>query len=114
MASVLVVETSETVGTLLCDAVKEAGHRVELVGTQREAEELLSANLYDLVISAMVLPDGSGLELAVKSADRGMSTMVTAAPPDALTITRIAGTTHLRKPYNVEEFRNLVANQLGA
>jgi len=113
MASVLVVETSETVGTLLCDAVKEAGHRVELVGTQREAEELLSANLYDLVISAMVLPDGSGLELAVKSADRGMSTMVTAAPPDALTITTIAGTTHLRKPYNVEEFRNLVANQLG-
>jgi hypothetical protein len=42
-----------------------------------------------------------------------MSTVVIAGPPDALTVMTIAGVTHLRTPYNAEEFRNLIANQLG-
>ena len=113
MASVLLVETSETVRAMLCDAVKEAGHTVDCALTRGEAEKLLSASLYDLLISSMVLPDGSGLELAVMAAALGMSTMVIARHPDALAVTTIAGVIHLRTPYNSEEFRNLIANQLG-
>ena len=113
MASVLVVETSETIRTMLCDAAKEAGHAVDCAVTSGEAKERMSASFYDLLISAMVLPDGSGLELAVMAADLGMSTMVIAGHPDALAVTTIAGVIHLRTPYNAEEFRNLIANQLG-
>ena len=98
---------------MLCDAAKEAGHAVDCAITRGEAEKLISANFYDLLISTMVLSDGSGLELAVIAADLGMSTMVVAGHPDALTVTTIAGVIHLRKPYNAEEFRNVIANQLG-
>ena len=114
MARVLVVEDSDTVRTMLCDAVEEAGHAADCAVTQHEAEELLSANLYDLVICTLVLTDGSGLELAVKAADLGMSTMVMSGHPDALKVTTIASVMHLQQPYSVAEFRQLIDNHLGA
>jgi hypothetical protein len=81
MARVLVVENSDTVRTMLCDAVKAAAHTADCAATQQDAEELISASIYDLVICTMVLPDGSGLELAVKAADLGMGTMVMSGQP---------------------------------
>ena len=98
---------------MLYEAAEQAGHAADFVATQ-QAEELLAANLYDLVICKMVLPDGSGLELAVKAADLGMSTMVMSGGTDSLEATTIAGVTHLRKPYGIAEFRKLIDDQLGA
>ena len=114
MARVLVVEDSDTVRTMLCDAIQEAGHTADCAVTQHEAEELLSAGLYDLVICTMVLADGSGLELAVKAADLGMSTMVMSGHPGTLKVTTIAGVTHLQQPYSAAEFRKLIDAHLGA
>ena len=71
-------------------------------------------DLYDLVICKMVLPDGSGLTLAVKAADLGMSTMVMSGHPGSLEVAIIAGVTHLQKPYGVAEFRKLIDDHLGA
>lgn len=114
MARVLVVENSDAVRTMVCDAVKAAGHTADCAATQHDAEEQISANVYDLVICTMVLPDGSGLELAVKAADLGMGTMVMSGHPDALKVTTLMGVTHLQKPYSVEEFRKLIDAHLGA
>ena len=114
MARVLVVEDSDVVRTLLCSAIQEAGHTADCVLTQHEAEELFSGHLYDLVICKMVLPDGSGLALAVKAADLGMSTMVMRGHPGCLEVMTIAGVTHLQKPYGVAEFRKLIDDHLGA
>jgi len=113
MGRVLVVENSDTVRTMLCDAAKAADHTIDCAITQHEAEELISAGLYDLVICTMVLPDGSGLELAVKAADLGMGTMVMSGHPDALKVTTLMGVTHLQTPYSVEEFRKLIDAHLG-
>ena len=114
MARVLVAEDSDVLRTMLGEAVKQSGHTADFVATQQEAEELLSASLYDLVICKMVLPDGSGLDLAVKAADLGISTMVMCGHPDRLEATTIAGVTHLQKPYEIAEFRKLISDHLGA
>jgi len=114
MARVLVVENYRDVLTLLCGAAKDAGHSTDCVETMREAEDLLSAGLYDLVICSVVLPDGSGVELTVKAADLGMNTVLMSGQPDCLKAMTISGVTHLKKPFNVEEFRRILDDHLGA
>ena len=114
MARVLVVEEYREVRTLLCEAANDAGHSTDCVETMREAEDLLSAGLYDLVICSVVLPDGSGVELTVKAADLGMGTVLISGQPESLKAMTIAGVTHLKKPFNVEEFRKILDDHLGA
>ena len=114
MARVLIVGDSDSERTLLCSAIQDAGHTADCASTQQEAEQLLSGVLFDLVICKMVLPDGSGLQLAVKAADLGMSTMVMCDHSGSLEITTIAGVTRLEKPYGVAEFRKLIDDHLGA
>jgi len=114
MARVLLVEDYQGMRKLLCEAAEDAGHAIDCVETMREAEDLLSAGLYDLVICSVVLPDGSGVELAVRAADLGMGTVVISGQPDSLKAMTITGATHLKKPFNVEEFRKLLNDHLGA
>ncbi|MBV8892909.1 MAG: response regulator [Acidobacteria bacterium] len=113
MSRLLLVENSDIVRRLLCEAAEEAGHTADSVETIRAAEDLLSASLYDLVLCNMVLPDGSGVELAVKAAELGMATVILSGQLDSLNAMTIAGVVHLKKP-SVEEFRKFIDDQLGA
>ena len=59
--SILLVEDHPDTAEALATLLEQQGYRVVRAGTQRDA--LLAADTYDLVVSGLGLPDGSGLDL---------------------------------------------------
>ena len=59
----LLVEDSARLAALLGEAVREAGWRLDTVGTLAEAEAAIAATDFDLILLDLGLPDGDGLDL---------------------------------------------------
>ncbi len=66
MAKLLLIEDDDMYATLITDCLKAEKHVVELAGTLLEAEELLSAFQYDLLVIDWQLPDGNGISFIRK------------------------------------------------
>lgn len=109
---VLVVENDDDTRTFMRLLLQALGHRVNAVGTMRAAlEELLTAD-YDVLVSDIGLPDGSGWELMQRVRPR--------APPYAVAVSGMALDDvgersravgfrhHLVKPYGVEQLPALL------
>ncbi|MDZ8117953.1 PAS domain S-box protein [Pontiella agarivorans] len=61
---ILVMEDDTVVRDLTCRMLKDAGYDVESAADVAEAGRAMTEGCFDLLIADMVLPDGSGLELA--------------------------------------------------
>jgi CheY-like chemotaxis protein len=70
---VLLVEDHGETRRVMSRLLKELGHEVETAGTVQEASEKARGGGYELLISDLGLPDGSGLEVvrAYREASRG-------------------------------------------
>jgi CheY-like chemotaxis protein len=62
-ARILLVEDHELTSAILVMLLNLAGHEVRAAGSVRTALETASCEHFDLVISDLTLPDGTGLEL---------------------------------------------------
>jgi CheY-like chemotaxis protein len=60
---ILLVEDHEETGRVLARLLKNRGHHVEHARDLASAVRLVEAGAFDLVVSDIGLPDGSGLEL---------------------------------------------------
>ncbi|AGA28643.1 PAS domain S-box protein [Singulisphaera acidiphila] len=60
---ILVVEDEEATRRLMARLLRSLGHNVATAGTIAEATEAAEAEVFDLIVSDIGLPDGSGLEL---------------------------------------------------
>ena len=114
MARILLVEDYDLVRTVLSDAIGAIGHSAHGVVTKEEAEAALVAGPYDLAICNIRLPDGSGLDVAASAADRGIQTVLMTGHPDELQTLLISGIAHLKKPFRLGEFVELIETRLGA
>src|SRR5579862_9501329 len=112
MAEVLLVEDHELTHRVLCDVVHDAGHSVCCVKTKRAAERRLASARYDLLVADVLLPDGSGYELAEKARRTGIrSLLITGHPEEALRMQAI-GVRHLRKPFGISDFLETINDVL--
>ena len=102
MARVLLVEDHDLVRRFLCDAIQQAGHEAECVGTKAEAEGALAPGSHDVVISNIRLPDGSGYDVAAKAGWLGIKTVLITGHPDEALALEVAQVTHLRKPLSAD------------
>lgn len=112
----LIVEDHEATRTVLARLLSRDGHTVTAAGTVQEALLAFGAARFDLVVSDLGLPDGSGLDLmrelqrqrpvpAIALSGYGME--------EDLRQTKEAGFfAHLVKPVNIEQLRELL-HQLG-
>lgn len=68
--SILVVDDEEDIRQLLLLWLTEAGHKVQTAVSARDAAQLAEKNVFDLVVTDVLMPDGDGLELisALKTA----------------------------------------------
>ena len=114
MARILLVEDYDLVRNILFDAIIETGHSAQCCTTKEEAEASLAAGPYDLVICNIRLPDGSGVDIAAKAADHGIRTVLMTGHPDEIQALLISGIAHLKKPFRLEEFVQLIEDRLGA
>ncbi len=120
MPSILVIEDETTLLDDLITILELENYKV--VGFSRGQEGLDYAFQYppDLIISDIKLPDLTGLELVrrLKSDERTLQTplmIITAhADPALARACRAAGADHfLQKPFDVEEFLEIVRLALG-
>ncbi|MBE7503499.1 MAG: PAS domain S-box protein [Verrucomicrobiales bacterium] len=63
MASVLITDDEENIRRTLTRFLREAGHQVEAVADAAEAQGRLQAQAFDIVVTDLVMPPTSGVEL---------------------------------------------------
>ncbi|MBI4372542.1 MAG: response regulator [Candidatus Omnitrophica bacterium] len=125
--TVFLVEDDEELARLMKIRIESAGHRVVHTNNGDEAYDLIAAQLPDLVILDVFLPDTDGLTIlkrlkAPLDIDTGKPSrtkdipviVVTGKAPMIENMTRIEGASDFFvKPVNVEKLINRVSQLLG-
>ncbi len=114
----LVVDDEPDLRTLYELTLVREGYAVESAGSVEEAWSLLEAVPFDLLITDMRLPDGSGLDL-LERLDRGARSeraiIITAygSAENAVEALKAGAYDYLTKPVDLRQFRAVVASALG-
>ena len=105
--SVLVVEDNIEVGTFTTDALTELGYATTLVGGATEALAELNRNpgRYDVVLSDVVMPGMTGIDLAKEIRHRhfDLPVVLTSGYSQMLSQNGSHGFELLQKPYSIEQ-----------
>jgi len=76
MIRILLAEDDEAMRTYLKRALEQAGYSVIAVGSGTQALPLLETEIYDLLLSDIVMPEMDGIELAQRCNEISPSTKV--------------------------------------
>jgi DNA-binding NtrC family response regulator len=117
---VLVVDDDEDMRVTLMDFISRLGVRVSTVGNLAEAERALGAenDPFDLVLSDLKLPGGSGMDVLKAAHARSSDTLVTiitgyASLETAIEAIRLGAYDYITKPFTLDEIgvqvRNMIA-----
>ena len=117
-ASILLVEDHLDTAKLLTRILSAKGHRVLHAATAAEAVKQLSVSRFDLLISDIGLPDGTGLDVmqAAQAHDPGMPGIAISGygMDDDLRRSRAAGfAAHLIKPLSIKSLQAAMGDVLG-
>jgi DNA-binding NtrC family response regulator len=117
MDTVLVVESVVGERNDLAEMIVNHGCAVKTASSLNEAREILRVSPPQLVISAVQLPDGSGVELLRDlEASPAIEVVLTASDPDlesAIAAVRLGALDYLRKPIDTGDVRRMLAAGLG-
>jgi DNA-binding response OmpR family regulator len=112
MAHILLVEDDHQVSDLLSEILQGAGHTIDCARTFGEAEARLSGP-YDLLICDVILPGGSGYQIAARGQAGGVrALLMTGYPEDMLSTAKPPGAALLHKPFHADELLLAVENCL--
>ncbi len=119
MSKILVVDDEPVGVKRLASRLSEAGHVMVAADLVASAKSSLDRELFDLMISDVRLPDGSGLELLrhAKLALAGLPVIVTTAHGsirDAVDAVQLGATEYVVKPFELESMVALVERTLEA
>ncbi|MGA2260425.1 MAG: response regulator [Acidobacteriota bacterium] len=117
---VLVVNDDEDMRVTLMDFISRLGVRVSTVGNLAEAERALGAenDPFDLVLTDLKLPGGSGMDVLKAAHTRSSDTLVTiitgyASLETAIEAIRLGAYDYITKPFTLDEIgvqvRNMIA-----
>jgi two-component system response regulator PilR (NtrC family) len=67
MATILVVDDEKSLCEMLDITFRKEGHRVETATSLDAARKRLGSNIYDVIVSDIRLPEGSGLDVVAKA-----------------------------------------------
>ena len=114
---ILLVDDHDATRETLTEVVRELGHTVATAATYAEAAEKMGERAYDLVLTDLKLPDGSGLEAMRMLKRLHPETPVVlitghATIENAIEATRLGAYEYLTKPVDLERLRIVIANAL--
>jgi DNA-binding response OmpR family regulator len=105
--SVLVVEDESSIASFVALYLKNAGYRIQTVGTGRDALERVASEKPDLIVLDLMLPDIDGLEVCrrVRQSSDVPILMLTARDEDVDKIIglEVGADDYLTKPFNPRE-----------
>jgi two-component system response regulator PilR (NtrC family) len=111
---ILVIDDEPDLRTLYELTLLREGYQVDAAATIEEAWDLLNAKRFDLVITDMRLPDGSGIDLlkGVRAQQRRERCLVITAygsAENAVESLKAGAFDYLTKPVDLKQFRSVVA-----
>jgi DNA-binding NtrC family response regulator len=117
MRRILVVDDEPKILRLIAGYLEESGHSVARCGARLEAEALLEHEIFDLLITDVRLPDGSGVSLLEHARELCPSLeviLITAfgTIPEAVQAMKLGALDYLEKPFEMEVLGRLVARAL--
>jgi signal transduction histidine kinase len=114
--SVLLVEDNEEVGEFAEALLRELGHRVVRTRSGNEALEVARAARFDVVLSDVVMPGMSGLELAeaLGTAYPQLPVILTTGYSDEISRSGAGGRPVLLKPYRLDTLASMIDEMLRA
>ncbi|MGF7173914.1 response regulator [Azospirillum doebereinerae] len=112
---ILLVEDDELIRLATADMLGELGHSVVDVGDAESALEALGDGRFDVLLTDVSLPDGSGSDLAVAAVERAVGLRVVFATGHDRVAggERVPGALLLRKPYNEHSLSDVLARVTG-
>ncbi len=117
MDRILIVDDERGMRDLLSIMLRNDGYRVDQAESSARARELLSRGSYDLVISDIAMPDGSGVDLLRIAKETQPDTIVIlitayASTESAIEALKLGAYDYIIKPFDVEEMRIVLKNAL--
>jgi len=114
---ILLVDDHDATRETLAEVLGEQNHHVTPAENLRRAREALDAQTFDLVLTDLKLPDGSGMDVMRHARERHPHTpvvMITghATIENAVEATRLGAYEYLTKPVDLNRLRIIVANAL--
>ena len=76
MARILLIEDDLDVCLVMEEALLDGRHAVDATGRVLAGFVLLGSHPYDLVVTDIRLPDGSGIEVADRAREKGIPTLI--------------------------------------
>jgi hypothetical protein len=114
---VLLLEDHDDTRTVMSRLLSSLGFVVTTAGTVRDALALAERDRFDLLVSDIGLPDGSGTEVMRKLRDRdgtrGIALSGFGQPEDLRRSEEAGFTTHLTKPVNFKTLQEVIQNVSG-
>jgi len=69
MARILLAEDDDSMRRFLAKALENAGHEVESFGSGEQAHSCLKNDIFDILLTDIVMPEMDGIELARRAAE---------------------------------------------
>lgn len=117
MPSILVVDDEQSMRELLAISLKKDGYEVTTAASTKEALDVVHHHVFDLVVSDLRLPDGSGLDVLREVKTQRPETQVIictafATMENAIEAMRLGAYDYQLKPFAVSELRLVVSRAL--
>ena len=114
---ILVVDDEEVIRRLLTEVLAEEGYWVTTVSDGQQAIDLLERERFNLIITDMVMPGVSGIEVlrAAQRIDPQCPVVVLTGYPSVDSVrrlVRLGASDYIAKPFNVDVLRVTVAKLL--
>lgn len=115
--NILVLDDDAAIRTVVAHALRRAGHHVTLTSSLAEFDRELRANLPDLIVSDVVLPDGNGLDMVAGLAETHpqLPVIVLSAQntlTTAVRATEVGAYEYLPKPFDLDDLTRAVGGAL--
>lgn len=98
---------------LLAEAAEQIGHTVDCASTKTDSEALLEGASPDLAVCNVVLPDGSGYDVAAMALSFGIKSVLITGHQDAGVDDSDRKIAYLRKPFGVRQLQKVITDHLG-
>lgn len=115
--NILLIDDHSAIRETLAEVLTDAGHKVTLAENQTRALAQLADRAFDLVLTDLMLPDGSGMDIlsaSKKIAPTAPVVMITGhgSIENAVEATRLGAYEYLTKPVDLNKLRIIVKNAL--
>lgn len=121
MAKILVVDDEKNIRNLLRDTLKKEEHEIFEACTGQEAMDILDGNAIEVMITDLVMPGKTGLDLIMESKEKNPDLNIIAISGgggingrfDYLPIAQLIGANNIiRKPFAVADIKRTVLELL--